>query len=159
MTLQPQATALDAALARLVATREGVSVVVYGGIAKQGTGYRLSVTAIDARSGETLVAQTHDSAGKEEVLGAVGRLAAPIRAKLGDSTPESVQVTAAETFTPANLEAAHAYAVGTAFLPGDAENVAKSRARIPAAGAVHPDARVMHGQASVEASDPVSGAG
>src|SRR5262249_7306358 len=49
---------------------------------------------------------------RQEVLAAVGKLAAPIRTALGDATPESLQLAAAETFTAGSLEAAHEYAVG-----------------------------------------------
>src|SRR5262249_36637600 len=42
----------------------------------------------------------------------VARLIAPIRTALGDTTPESTQLTKAETYTASSLEAAHAYALG-----------------------------------------------
>jgi tetratricopeptide (TPR) repeat protein len=41
----------------------------------------------------------------------VNKLAARIRTGLGDTTPESTQLAAAETFTAASLEAGHAYAL------------------------------------------------
>jgi tetratricopeptide (TPR) repeat protein len=49
----------------------------------------------------------------------MGALAASIRKALGDVTPESVQLTAAETFSTGSLEAAHEYALcQTAQLAG-----------------------------------------
>ena len=60
--------------------------------------------------------RTEEVGGKEGVLGAATKLAAGVRAALGDATPESVQLTAGETFSAASLEAAHAYALGNAAL-------------------------------------------
>src|SRR5207249_1674473 len=42
----------------------------------------------------------------------VARLIAPIRTALGDTTPESAQLAAAEAYTAGSLEAAHAFALG-----------------------------------------------
>ena len=49
------------------------------------------------------------------MLAAAGKLAESIRKGLGDTTPESAQQAAAETFSAGSLEAAHAYAVGQDF--------------------------------------------
>ena len=109
--LQPGTTRLDEDLGRLVAVREGINVVVAGSIAYHGTGYRISVRAVDAMSGNLLVTLESDAANRDGVLGAVRKLAAGIRSALGDTTPESVQLAAAETFTTTSLEAAHNYAI------------------------------------------------
>jgi eukaryotic-like serine/threonine-protein kinase len=108
--LQPGGLLLDDQLARLVAMREGVSVVVDGSITLQGNGYRVSIRALDAVTGKT-IASAIAQADKKDVLLQMGKLAAGIRKSLGDATPESVQLTAAETFSTGSLEAAHEYAV------------------------------------------------
>src|SRR5262249_15110269 len=46
-----------------------------------------------------------------KVLSTIGELAAAVRAALGDTTPRSLQLAAAETFTAGSVEAAHEYAV------------------------------------------------
>lgn len=108
--LRPGAARLDESLARLVAVREGISVVLAGSIGRDGDGYKVSVRAVDAVTGKTVAARQTWAAGKEKVLATVGKLAAPVRKALGDSTPESVQLAAAETYTAGSLEAAHSYA-------------------------------------------------
>ena len=108
--LEPGATKLDEKLARLVAQRDGVSVVVPGAIVPDGSGYKVSVEAVDATTGKTIVKEEKTVAGKEYVLNAAGELASGIRKALGDTTPISAQREAAETFTAGSLEAAHAYA-------------------------------------------------
>jgi tetratricopeptide (TPR) repeat protein/predicted Ser/Thr protein kinase len=109
--LQPGATGLSEALARLVAAREGVSVVTSGSVAAKGSGYSVSVKAVDAQTGKEIVSTEADADGKNAVLGAVAKLASKVRGALGDTTPESARLAAAETFTAGSFEAAHDYAV------------------------------------------------
>jgi tetratricopeptide (TPR) repeat protein len=73
---------------------------------------------VDGVTGK-VIASDSDKVQKKDVLVAMGKLAAGIRKALGDTTPESVQLTAAETFSTGSLEAAHEYAVcQTAQLAG-----------------------------------------
>ena len=106
------ATALDEANARLVAEREGISVVISGSIAKAGDGYRLTCKAIDAVTGKLMGDESKTEAeNKGAVLNSLGTLATKMRDTLGDTTPESTKLAQRETFTSASLEAAHAYSV------------------------------------------------
>ncbi|HKA37748.1 MAG TPA: protein kinase [Thermoanaerobaculia bacterium] len=108
--LQPGATALTQPLAQLVAVREGVSVVASGVIEKKDDNYQVTVRAVDAATGKQIISESA-TAAKNGVLQAVADLAARVRTALGDKTPASVQLAAAETFTAGSLEAAHEYAV------------------------------------------------
>jgi len=103
---------LDEQAARLVAVSQGLGAVVTGELSRRGDKYSLSATALDAVSGNVL-AKTEVTAGnKDEVLLTIPKLAAPIRQALGDTTPESVQLQAAEgAFTVASLEAVHEYGI------------------------------------------------
>ncbi len=109
--LQPGATALPESLARLVAVREGIGVVTAGVVEKKGAGYAVSVRAVDTHTGQVIVSGDAEADGKKAVLGAVANLASKVRSALGDTTPESARLAAAETFTAGSLEAAHEYAV------------------------------------------------
>ncbi len=109
--LSPGATGLDETVARLVAVREGVNVVTSGSIDKRGDGYEVSVRAIDPATGKTIVADQERASGKDGVLASVARLAAQVRRALGDATPQSTQLAAAETYSAGSLEAAHEYAI------------------------------------------------
>ncbi len=111
LKLQPNAPHLDESLTRLVAMREGISVVISGSIAREGPGYRVSARAVDAATGKLITSGEQQAGSKEAVLGTIGRLAAPIRTALGDATPESVQIAATETYTASSLDAAHLYAL------------------------------------------------
>jgi tetratricopeptide (TPR) repeat protein len=107
--LQPGAATLDDKLSRLIATRENINVVVSGAIARNQDRYDIHVKAIDPMNGKVLISD-HRVSEKKDVLLAVGELAARVRKTLGDTTPQSKQLAAAETFTSKSLEAAHAYA-------------------------------------------------
>jgi tetratricopeptide (TPR) repeat protein len=110
--LRPGSKTMDEALARLVAMREGVNVVVSGAVAPRRNGYRVSAKAVDPATGKQIAERQIDVPNRDALLAAIGRLTAPIRQALGDSTPQSKQLAAAETFTAASLEAAHEYSLG-----------------------------------------------
>jgi serine/threonine protein kinase/Flp pilus assembly protein TadD len=109
--LQPGTTAMPQPLAQLVAVREGVSVVAGGSIEKKGDSYEISVRAVESSTGKPIVSESETASDKDRVLKAVADLAARVRGALGDKTPASVQLAAAETFTAGSLEAAHEYSV------------------------------------------------
>jgi serine/threonine protein kinase/tetratricopeptide (TPR) repeat protein len=108
--LKAGATMLDETLARLVAAREGIDVIVDGSINHE-SGYQISVSTIDALTGNLIDREKTQASKKEEVLAAMAKLSVRIRRDLGDTTPESVQMAAAETYTTSSLEAAKSYAM------------------------------------------------
>jgi serine/threonine protein kinase/tetratricopeptide (TPR) repeat protein len=103
---------LDEQSARLVAVGQGLAAVVTGSLSRRGDGYKLSVEALDARTGNSVATAEVSASNKDELLLNVPKLAAPIRKALGDTTPVSVQLTAAGgAFQAASLEAVHQYGV------------------------------------------------
>ncbi len=106
--IQPNAVNLDERIARLVAIREGLNAVVSGAI-DDGNAYRLTLRALEAVTGNPISVSVVSAKTKEQVLSAVGHAAADLRRALGDTTPASKQLAAAETFTAGSLEAAHQY--------------------------------------------------
>jgi eukaryotic-like serine/threonine-protein kinase len=110
--LRPGSTSLDESVSRLIAVREGLNVVVSCSLARQGEGYSISIQAVDAVTGKTLASSNAKAANRDGVLSIMPKLASPIREALGDSTPASARLQAAETFTSASLEAAHQYSTG-----------------------------------------------
>jgi eukaryotic-like serine/threonine-protein kinase len=71
------------------------------------------VKAIDTVTGKPLAAAEVDADTKDQLLLQVPKVAAPIRKALGDTTPESVQLAAAQgTFATSNVEAVHHYSIG-----------------------------------------------
>ena len=115
LRLQPGATRMDTSAAELVADREGINVIVGGSISPAGSGYKVSVEALDPASHKSIVSEERSAANKQDVLAVAGKLAEGLRKGLGDTTRASAQSSAAETFSASSLEAAHAYAVGQDF--------------------------------------------
>ncbi|HEX9160101.1 MAG TPA: protein kinase [Thermoanaerobaculia bacterium] len=108
--LQKGATGLAEPLARLVAAREGINVVISGAIERAGSDYKVSARATDGITGKPIASEEVVATDKADVLTAASRIAAEMRSALGDTTPESVRLAAGETFSAGSVEAAHAYA-------------------------------------------------
>ncbi|HKE26271.1 MAG TPA: protein kinase [Bryobacteraceae bacterium] len=107
-------TSLDNDVARLVALREGVNVVLAGSIVKNRSGYQASMKALDAATGKVLVESTTNAASKEKLAGTLADLARPVRKALGDHAPAAGNIEAGETFTAASLAAAQEYSLAQA---------------------------------------------
>jgi serine/threonine protein kinase/tetratricopeptide (TPR) repeat protein len=104
-------TKLDENSARLIAQREGVGVVVSGSIRQDGSKYAVSAQAIDARTNKVIDRASATAATPNDLNYAVARIAAGFRKALGDATPKSVQLAAAETFSSQSIEASQQYAL------------------------------------------------
>lgn len=102
---------LDENSARLVAQREGVGVVVSGSIRRDGNKYVVSARALDARTGKVIDEEKATASTLNDLNRAIGRIASGFRKTLGDVTPESAQIAAAETFSSQSLEASQQYAL------------------------------------------------
>jgi tetratricopeptide (TPR) repeat protein len=107
---------LDESVARLVANREGIKVVLSGSIEPKGARYALTLKA-QQPDGTVISNLTATASSKNDVLGAVGSLASRMRRALGDTAPPKPGEI--ETFTTVSLEAAHAYALGQENLATD----------------------------------------
>lgn len=108
--LQPDTEGLTEAAARLVATREGIELVLTGSIAPSGQGYLLTVSGKDTASGEVIFNESKQASTRDNVLTALGLLSLSVRERLGDTTLESNPLAIpSDTFTAASLEAASAY--------------------------------------------------
>jgi tetratricopeptide (TPR) repeat protein len=105
-------TRLDENAAQLVSRREGIKVVLAGMVEPKGSGYVISVQAIDPANRKPLGSARASAASKADVLRALAPIAAQIRAVLGDTTPDSEKRAAAETVTASSLEALQAYEHG-----------------------------------------------
>ena len=110
---------LDEQTARLVATRDGIKLVLLGSIGASGSGFKMSVRALDSVDGKQVATADATAAEKGAVLEAVGEMATRLRRELGDTAAGGDQ-SGRETFTTASLEAAHAY-----VLAGELANAGK----------------------------------
>lgn len=104
--IQPEA-GLGPNLARLVAIREGIKVVLEGAIARDGGGYALTLRAVNPADGKRIWEARDQARTKSQVLPTVQALAVGLRKALGD-TPRAA---GAESLTASSLEAVREYSV------------------------------------------------
>ena len=108
MNQQP-ATRLTPEIVRDLCQRMGSKAYIGGSIANLGTDYVIGLRAVNCATGDSLAEEQVQALGKEKVLDALGRAAAKLREKLGESL-SSVQKfdTPIEQATTASLEALQA---------------------------------------------------
>jgi eukaryotic-like serine/threonine-protein kinase len=104
-------SALDEKVARVVAQREGVKVVLAGGIVPDGTGYRLSVRGVSPADGSATLSSDVRAASRNDVLNAIGRLGSNVRKSLGDTRTARTPA-ANEMLSASSLEAVAEYMTG-----------------------------------------------
>ncbi|RPJ62593.1 MAG: serine/threonine protein kinase [Acidobacteria bacterium] len=101
---------LDAAMARLVAVREGVALVLAGRIdAVRDGSYSISVQALNPSDGRQMWIESTTVEGKDRVLAGIVRGVSEVREALGDTTPEADRAASVESFTTTSLEALRDY--------------------------------------------------
>ena len=102
---------LDEQTARLVAVRDGVKLVLLGSVGTAGSGYTMSVKALNASDGSEVATAEGTADDKGAVLSAAGAMATRLRRALGDTAADPAEA-GRETYTAASLEAARAYVLG-----------------------------------------------
>lgn len=82
---QSPSAALDEALAREVALRRSVRVVVSPSVSRLGALYVLTINIVDPSNGVVLASRSEQAERPEEILGALDKLARQLRRDLGES--------------------------------------------------------------------------
>ncbi len=122
---QPPGVGLTPELAREVCERTAAKAVLEGSIASLGSQYVLGLRARDCRSGEVLDEEQVQATRKEDVLGALDRIASRFRTRVGESlaTVQKHDTPLAEATTP-SLEALKAYSTGFQVVASQGESAA-----------------------------------
>jgi len=110
-----------------VCQRANGKVTVQGSIASLGTNYLIGLAAIRCDSGEPIANEQIQARRREEVVDALGKATARLRARLGESLPSIQKYNAPlEQATTASLDALKAYglALSTWDKKGDQESLA-----------------------------------
>jgi tetratricopeptide (TPR) repeat protein/tRNA A-37 threonylcarbamoyl transferase component Bud32 len=102
-------------VAREICLRAGVKAMLTGSISSLGSHYVITLTAVNAQTGDALAREQIEAESKEQVLKALDRAASSLRRKLGESLG-SVQrfTTPLEEATTSSLEALNAFSLGQA---------------------------------------------
>ncbi len=102
-------------VAREICMREGAKAMLTGSIASLGTHYVITLSALNAQTGDVLAREEKEAESKEQVLKSLDQAASSLRGKLGESIG-SVQkfATPLEQATTSSLEALQAFSLGQA---------------------------------------------
>jgi serine/threonine protein kinase/tetratricopeptide (TPR) repeat protein len=102
--------------------RTGSKAILLGSVSKLGGQYVVGIDAIGCSSGDTLAKEQEEAATKEDVLKALGRAAASLRGKLGESLASIQKFDVPIEATTTSLEALKAFSMGitTGRTQGDA---------------------------------------
>ena len=100
-------------LAREIAQRQGVKVLLLGSIASLGRHYVINLEAVSAASGETVAHEQAEAESRERILGRLGEAATRLREMLGESLASIEKFSAPiEQATTSSLDAFKAYDLG-----------------------------------------------
>ena len=108
----PPPQKLDEVSARELAVKQGINMVLTGSLSPQGSGYSVSVRAVQAVTGEVVATASDRASSKEQVLGMVTNMAGRIRSALGDDMSESAKRFSMETLSAASLDVVRDYVSG-----------------------------------------------
>ena len=104
---------VDFALAREIATREGVKAVLDGNLLGIGGRYVLALRLVSAQTGGELATFRETADDQSEILPAVDRLAKEVRARIGESLRHVQSAPPLEQVTTSSLEALRLYVQGS----------------------------------------------
>jgi serine/threonine protein kinase/tetratricopeptide (TPR) repeat protein len=98
-----------------ICVREGIKAMLTGSIAGLGSHYVITLSAINAQSGDTLGSEQSEAENKEQVLKSLDKAASSLRGKLGESLSSVQQfATPLEQATTSSLEALKEFSLGNA---------------------------------------------
>lgn len=122
---QPAAQHITPKLAQEVCVRTGSKATVLGSISNLGGQYVIGLDAISCSGGDTLASEQGEAASKRDVLKTLGKAAAKLREKLGESLATVEEFDAPVEATTPSLEALKAFSEGgrTARSAGDTDAI------------------------------------
>jgi eukaryotic-like serine/threonine-protein kinase len=113
---RPLTTRVDFAVAREIASREGVKAVVDGNILNVGGNYVISVRLVSPQTGTQLASLRETAQGDRELLAAIDKLARDLRERIGESLRQVQATIPLERVTTPSLEALKKYVQGSRLM-------------------------------------------
>ncbi|HTW57792.1 MAG TPA: protein kinase [Terriglobales bacterium] len=122
---RPSSEKISRDVARELCIRTGSKAIVLGSISNLGGQYVIGLNAVGCDSGDTLATEQEEASTKPDVLKALGKAAAGLREKLGESLATVQKFDVPIEATTPSLEALKAYSMGivTGRTKGDAEAI------------------------------------
>ncbi len=116
-------TPLDLGLAREVAIRDGLRVVIAGEVGALGSSYVLSAEIVSAESGEVIAGLRETAKGDDDVVGAVDNLSKKVRERIGESFKTIRSSPPLEDVTTSSLEALRKFTLAERAIYTDGDDV------------------------------------
>jgi tetratricopeptide (TPR) repeat protein len=110
---KPQGSRVDFALAREVASRDGIKAVIDGDIVALGGSYVLSVRLVSTQTGDELAAFRETAADQKEIIPAISRISRALRSKVGESLRRVQNTRSLDKVSTASMEALQKYVAGS----------------------------------------------
>ena len=110
---KPENSRVDFALAREVASRDGIKAVIDGDLVALGGSYVLSVRLISTQSGEELAAFRETAADQKDIIPAISRVSRALRTRVGESLRRVQNTKSLDKVSTASMEALQKYVAGS----------------------------------------------
>ena len=118
---RPANAHVDFALAREIATREGIKAVLDGNVVALGGGYVFSARLVASQTGEELATFRETADAPKDIIPAISGLARQVRSKVGESLRKVQSARTLDRVTTPSLEALKKYVAGTRALEIDGD--------------------------------------
>ena len=127
----PPETAVDAAVGREIALRDGgIRAMLTGRVDKLDTTYAVSAVLVEPATGRTVASVREEAAGDSEFLPAVHRLSNRVRARLGEALADIERsARGLEKVTTPSLSALQLFSEADGLIPRGKDNVAEGLLR------------------------------
>ena len=132
----PPTSRLDAALARVMAQRDGIKAIADGEVTQLGPSYVVAVRLVTADSGKELVSYRASANDAQGLIQASDELARKLRAKAGESLRQVQSAAPLERVTTSSLDALRKYSEGSRA--NDVRDFAKAEQALREAVAIDP---------------------
>jgi tetratricopeptide (TPR) repeat protein len=118
---RPTNMRVDYAIAREIATREGIKAVVDGEIVSLGGSYVLSARLVSAQTGEELAVLRQTADDAKDIIPAISRLSKDVRSRVGESLRKVQSARTLDKVTTPSLEALQRYVAATRAIEVDGD--------------------------------------
>jgi tetratricopeptide (TPR) repeat protein len=118
---KPANTLVDYAVAREIATREGIKAVIDGEVVSLGGSYVLSLRLITAQSGEELATYRETASEAKDIIPAISRLSKQLRSRIGESLRTVQNARTLDKVTTPSLPALQKYVAGNRAVEVDGD--------------------------------------
>jgi tetratricopeptide (TPR) repeat protein/tRNA A-37 threonylcarbamoyl transferase component Bud32 len=118
---RPSSTKVDFAVAREIATREGIKAVIDGTVTELGGSYVLSARLVSAQTGEEMATFRETAAEAKDIIPAIDKLSRKLRSKVGESLRTIQNARTLDKVSTPSLAALQKYVAGNRALEIDGD--------------------------------------